>query len=165
MYATALYLVADVGAGRVRFATAGHPGPILMSRISDRTEQIICPRGVGGPGLCIFDDATYGVAEFALERDDMVLLFTDGLIEASNSSGELFGVERVCEAMREGRRHADLPVLLDGIVSASQRFGGGGDFEDDVCLAALHMATTSASAGLNGRRRNPETWSGTSLVK
>jgi serine phosphatase RsbU (regulator of sigma subunit) len=163
MYATALYLVADVGAGRVRFATAGHPGPILMSRISDHIEQIVCSRGVGGPGLCIFDDATYGVAEFALEGDDIVLLFTDGLIEASNSSGELFGVERVCEAMQEGRRHADLPILLDGIVSASQRFGGGGDFEDDVCLAALHLAT--APAGLNGCHRNPDAWAGTPLVK
>ncbi|HEY8904094.1 MAG TPA: SpoIIE family protein phosphatase [Chthoniobacterales bacterium] len=153
MYATALYLVADIRAGRVRFATAGHPGPIVMSRISGRIEHIVCPRGVGGPGLCIFDDARYGVAEFALEGDDIVLLFTDGLIEASNPAGELFGVERVCETMQQADGRADLPVILDGIVAASQSFCGGADFEDDVCLAALHLTTASAPLQMNGTRR------------
>ncbi|MDD5199008.1 MAG: SpoIIE family protein phosphatase [Terrimicrobiaceae bacterium] len=159
MYATAFYLVADSRAGTVRYATAGHLGPVRLNRRSGAVEQLVCPRGVGGPGLCIFENAAYGTAETALEGDDVILLFTDGLIEASDAEGELFGAERVCEALQRCARQ-DVAAIIDSVLAEAEQFAGGNAFEDDVCLAGVHVVSrnsaTEARSAWNGAGANGE---------
>jgi serine phosphatase RsbU (regulator of sigma subunit) len=150
MYATAFYLVADSRAGVVRFASAGHPGPVRASRRTGAVEQLCCPRGIGGPGLCIFENATYGTAEAAFAEDDLILFFTDGLIEAGNHAGELFGIERVCEALQR-RENSGVDAMLGDVLREAERFAGGQPFDDDVCLAGLHFAPAAVQVGTGGR--------------
>jgi phosphoserine phosphatase RsbU/P len=143
MFATASYLIADSRAGHLRFGSAGHPHPIHLRRGSARVEALTFPRGVAGPGLCVFKDATYGTAEATLESDDVILLFTDGLIEASDAEGELFGTERLEDALR---RHADRDIvsIVEGILAEAEQFTGGQPFEDDVCVVGVNAVAHQA---------------------
>ncbi len=138
MYATAFYLLADLRAGIARFSSAGHPGPVRLNRESGAVEQLHCPRGIGGPGLCIFESATYGTAETPLGRDDVILLFTDGVIEATSAEGALFGVEGVSEALRRFGR-LEIPAMLENVLREAERFAADNVFDDDVCLAGLRV--------------------------
>jgi phosphoserine phosphatase RsbU/P len=138
MFATAFYLIADAGAGTLRYARAGHPCPIRLRRDTGTVETLECRRPVAGPGLCVFKEAVYGTAEAELGGDDTILLFTDGLIEASDPEGELFGTERLEECV--GKCAAlGAPALVDAVFGAAVEFLAGGGFDDDVCLVALDV--------------------------
>ncbi len=143
MFATAFYLIADAGSGKLRYARAGHPCPVRLRRDTGTVETLECSRPLAGPGLCVFKDAVYGTAEADLTGDDTILLFTDGLTEASDPEGELFGDERLQETVR---KHADLEVtaLVEEVFAEAERFLQGGEFEDDVCIVALNVVRVDA---------------------
>ncbi|WP_432922039.1 PP2C family protein-serine/threonine phosphatase [Microbispora sp. CA-135349] len=112
------------------WAQAGHPAPILVRRGGAR--QLGAPRGVvlgAMPGL------PYGVADVRLEPGDLLLMFTDGLVERrSRDIGA--GVSLIVEAAVStglGERGADLDTGLDRLLEAI----GGPNPEDDTCLLAV----------------------------
>jgi sigma-B regulation protein RsbU (phosphoserine phosphatase) len=70
------------------------------------------------------------------EKDDLILLHTDGVTEAENSSGELFGIERLCnEALRLKERSAN--AIVSGIVTALMEYVGTQKIRDDITLLVL----------------------------
>jgi hypothetical protein len=93
-FVTAVLATLDVGTGRLRWISAGHPPPLLVraGRLVKTLE--IPPRPPMGMRLAA-GPAVQG--EEALEPGDMVLLYTDGLTEARRPGGELFSVERLGE--------------------------------------------------------------------
>jgi sigma-B regulation protein RsbU (phosphoserine phosphatase) len=97
-YVTAAYLFVDAASGLIRYAAAGHP-PML--RAPRRRPEV---REVERNGLVLgfVPTAGYDEVEQALEAGDRLLLYTDGLVEASNGSDELFGLERVKTAVASG---------------------------------------------------------------
>jgi serine phosphatase RsbU (regulator of sigma subunit) len=138
MFVTAFYLVADSQAGTLRYACAGHPRPIRLRRSLGTAEVLVCPRGVAGPGLCVLDNAVYVTAETTADEDEVILLFTDGLIEASDPESEFFGIERLLTAVQR-YGSLDLPALVESVFAEAEKFMRGGAFEDDVCVAALNV--------------------------
>ncbi|MGC3988604.1 MAG: SpoIIE family protein phosphatase [Chthoniobacteraceae bacterium] len=149
LFATAFYLIADLASGTVRYACAGHPRPLRLRRNTGRVEVLPCTRPVAGPGLCVIETATYGTATASLENDDLVLLYTDGIIEAPSPEGDLYSLERLQASLL---RHADLsPVALaDAILADAHRFTQGLGFDDDVCLAAVQVALQSSLQDVAG---------------
>lgn len=94
-YVTAAYLYLDAGNGELRYSAAGHP-PLMLLRhgaVIDIVEN----------GLLLAADAaaTYSERRFPLESGDRLLLYTDGLIEARDTEGEMFGEESLIAALRE----------------------------------------------------------------
>ena len=143
MFATAFYVVIDRGNATARYSRAGHPCPVILRRSLDTTEIMECRRPLSGPGLCVFESARYGTAETSLSDDDVILMFTDGLIEAAESNSEPFGVEGLREAMQ---RHAELDVqhLVSEIHRTAETFVHGAPFEDDLCLVAINFLVPQA---------------------
>jgi hypothetical protein len=93
-FVTAVLATLDVGTGRLRWISAGHPPPLLV-RAGRLVKTLgIPPRPPMGMRLAV-GAAVEG--EEALEPGDMVLLYTDGLTEARRPGGELFSVERLGE--------------------------------------------------------------------
>ena len=73
------------------------------------------------------------IAEVEFASGDTLVLYTDGVTEASNAEGEEFGEAHLLGTLKS---HADLPVgpLLQAVVEAVQQFSGGSDQQDDITL-------------------------------
>ena len=142
MFATAFFGVVDLAAGTFRYSCAGHPGPIVAGKNGVR--QIACERSHKGPGLGLIRGATYPTNEIELAEIDRMILFTDGVLEAENQSGEPFFENRLMEII--GLKSAEpMENLLDGILSSVLAFSEGQHFDDDVCLLGIEV---SRSPGL-----------------
>lgn len=138
LFATAFYMIADVGRGRLRYARAGHPAPLHVRRTAGVVESLPFPKSAG-PALGLFANAKYIACERSLATNDLLLLFTDGLYELTDPDGDEFGVERLKEAA--GRR-LELPLVevVDGLIEDVRTFGEGEEFVDDVCLLGVEVA-------------------------
>ena len=81
--------------GRLRYCNAGHNFPILVGR--DRVRRL----DTGGLIVGLFEEAEFEVETIQLEPDDLLMIFSDGISEATNADGEEFGDDRIMEAMQE----------------------------------------------------------------
>jgi phosphoserine phosphatase RsbU/P len=137
MYATAFYLIADAARGRMRFATAGHPRPLLLRRSAGGVEPLTVARPAGA-ALGLLPEAGYATAECPFTPGDVVLLFTDGLFEVVGADESEFGRDRLQALVQE---HLNLPLreLCDRLVAEVREFAGGAGFADDVCLLAVEV--------------------------
>ncbi len=136
VFATAFYVLIDLEKKVLRYACAGHPGAIVSG--SDGVHQIACDRDMRGPGLGIVAKAEFPESEIPLAEIRRLLLFTDGILEAENDSGEAFFEKRLMEVV-EKRDAEPLEEMLDGIIATVLDFADGDHFDDDVCLLAAEI--------------------------
>lgn len=130
VFLTAIYGLFDPQSGAFTFARAGHPSGFL--RRSSGTVERLRPKGIGiGMSRDRFDDLL-GLAEGRLEPGDSLLFFTDGLSEALDPEGALFGEDRLEAALAEGPGDPKTCVLL-----AVDAFLKGRPLEDDLTLLVL----------------------------
>ena len=136
LFATAFFGVIDLAVGNFKYACAGHPGPIISGK--NFVRQIANGRAQKGPGLGLVKGALYPTLEIELLKIDRILLFTDGVLEAENQSGEPFFENRLMEiiAMKAGE---PLESLLDGVLQSVLGFSEGQKFDDDVCLLGIEL--------------------------
>src|SRR5439155_6073962 len=97
-YVALFYAVVDLPSRTVRYANGGHPPPILV-HADGRVERL----EVGGFLLGVMPDATYEEGTLQLALGDVLLFFTDGVIEERRDQ-ELFGEERLVALARKYRR-------------------------------------------------------------
>ncbi|HEY8113012.1 MAG TPA: SpoIIE family protein phosphatase [Actinomycetes bacterium] len=118
-------------------ATAGHP-PLVMIR----ADGTIHTAAGGGLPIGLFEDAEPAVEEFEFEPGDTLLLYSDGVLDATSPDGELFGPERLADT---ALMFADEPVglLVAGIESVLADFTGG-DLRDDVSILGLRVRGRSS---------------------
>ncbi len=138
LFATALYCVLDSEKCELRCSAAGHPCPIHVRTSAGTALPLNDVKGSAGPALGLFHTASYGNARFPLERGDWILLFTDGIEEATNDAGAQFGVDGLTEVIQAQIDHAPGEVL-DRLLSKVDRFVGGSPLIDDVCLVAAEL--------------------------
>ena len=89
-----------------------------------------------GIALGILDDATYEEGDLQLAPGELLLLFTDGVTEAINPTGELFSDARLIRSLGE---HAARPAteIVSHVVEAVNGFAGGAPQEDDITVLAI----------------------------
>lgn len=133
MFATAFYAVVDLEGGTLRYSSAGHPGPIAIGR--DGVRQLANQRSEKGPALGLIRSAVYPTNELSLSSVERLVMFTDGVVEAENRSGEPFFEKRLMEIV--GKHAPDLETLLDSILATVLEFSETMQFDDDVCLLAM----------------------------
>ncbi len=129
-------------AGTTMFATAFF-GVIDLSA-QDGVRQIACERAQKGPGLGLLKTATYPTSQLDLSEIDRMVLFTDGVLEAENQSGEPFFENRLMEIIGK-KSEEPMENLLDGILSAVLAFSEGQHFDDDVCLLGIQITRDGVS--------------------
>ena len=86
----------------------------------------------------IFDDAAYPESANPLEPGDLLLLFTDGLYELENASGDYYDAEQLRAAVTR-RLAAPTPELLDGLLAELRAFTQQSVFADDVCIVGIDI--------------------------
>lgn len=119
--------------GNLAWVNAGHNPPILARR-DGRTEELATKSLVIGA----FDFAEYRVSHTKLESGDVVFCFTDGVTEAANTSGEIFGDERLLELIRKSV-HSTAEQIRDLVLEEIVYFTSGLPQGDDVTVIALKM--------------------------
>jgi sigma-B regulation protein RsbU (phosphoserine phosphatase) len=150
MFVSAFYLVADVGAGEMRYTSAGHPSPFHVRRDTGIVNPLRSVDSNPGPALGVFEDSTYRTARQPLAARDVVVLFTDGLFEASGRTDEQYGQERLLVAVRQ-RMDLPPPALFDSLLADIQAFvGGSRGFVDDVCLVGVE----AVRVGVKGNQQS-----------
>src|SRR5215210_3846030 len=136
MFVTCFYGVLDPGSGSLRYANAGHDLPYVRS--DDDAEEL---RATGMP-LGLMAGMSYEEEEASLREGESVLFYSDGLVEAHNPQGEMFGFPRLRELVAE---HADEERSLgDSLLEELYSFvGEGWEQEDDITLLTLERSEFS----------------------
>jgi serine phosphatase RsbU (regulator of sigma subunit) len=140
-FATAFYFVYDSDTHLMRYASSGHPVPVLVRAGGRQVDEL---RG-GGLVMGTIDDIPVEEHVIRVEPDDKILLYTDGLTEATNAGGEQFGIARLEEVVA-ANAEARGPDFLRGIVRALDEFVGGAPASDDVTLVVAEHVHGDAEA-------------------
>jgi serine phosphatase RsbU (regulator of sigma subunit) len=127
-FITFFFCVLDAGTGELRFANAGHNPPMIV-RASGEAEML---EG-GGPVLGILSIARYSEEEARIESGDMLVLYSDGVTEATNQEYEEFGEERLLEVLRK-HREDPAPKIVEAVTTALAEFAAGAPQADDITL-------------------------------
>ncbi len=141
-FVTAVLAELDLASGQLRWHSAGHPAPLLLrgARVVKTLET--------DPGLPLGQAGIWGgtpsVALEALEPDDRVLLFTDGVVEARSADGEFFGVERLTDLVaRQAGAGQPAPETMRRLMHAILAHQDGA-LQDDATTLLLEWRTGGA---------------------
>ena len=116
-FVTAAYVHLNSELGELRYSAAAHP-PMLLVRDGGVTQI-----EENGLMLAAFAFASYSTALHKLEAGDRIVMYTDGIVEASNAVGQFFGQDALCDLLTKTRRLS--PALAaDSIISSVQQWSG-----------------------------------------
>ena len=130
-FTTAFFAEIDPATRVLRYINAGHNAPIVR-RTSGHTERL----ETGGLPLGIPADGHYESAEIKLGSGDLLVIFTDGLVEAEDAAGEEFGEARVFATLNTPPR-PDAAATLQALMAEVDRFVGMARQHDDVTCLVL----------------------------
>ena len=130
MFVTLFYAIYNTSTSEFHYANGGHNEPIIVH--PDGSTTIIPP--TGGTALGIIPGIEYGENTIKLESGDTVILYTDGITEAFNAEGELFGLDQLCEIFRD-KQPQSAEEASQIVFEAVDKFAGDEPQSDDqACL-------------------------------
>jgi len=116
------------------YASAGHSQPLIWRKATGSCELL----DAEGLILGVRREFPYEEETVDFSPGDVLLLYTDGIIEANDPNGELFGEERLIELLKDS--HALPPQeLIDRIFNQVRLFTGTQGFSDDVSLVVMRV--------------------------
>src|ERR1700716_1506873 len=139
-FVSLIYAVWDDEQRTLAVANSGLPPPIYMN--SDGKNEVIEATGLP---LGLFDEANYDEFEFRMKPDDMFVFFSDGILDARNRKGELFGRARVEKTVSEcTSRSAD--CVVDSLFKAVAEHSAGVETFDDQTVVAIRVRNGAAAS-------------------
>jgi len=134
LFITMFYAKYNAATGRLSYANAGHNRPLLHRKgISACTELDADGLIIGVKPSVIFEELSIDLA-----AGDVLLLYTDGLTEATNSDGEMFGTERIC-AMLEQLVALPAASIVEELYQTVTEFTGSSTLQDDISAVIIKI--------------------------
>jgi sigma-B regulation protein RsbU (phosphoserine phosphatase) len=133
-FVTAFIAFYEPSTRKLTYSSAGHPLPLFPSA-ADHSQKIFQP--AGGLPLGVDPDAVFDEASVELEPGQMMLLYTDGISEARNLEGEMFGEERIGDSLREISGRPD--VVIEQLRKSLMEHQGGRRPVDDQTAVAIQV--------------------------
>ena len=133
LFVTVFYAVLDPVSGALGYCNAGHPPPYLAGR---RRQDSLRQLSRTGMALGAVEGERWVQGQTQLDAGDLLVLYTDGLTEASNPAGQCFGRRRLAEAIRS-RLGVDASELKDDLLAEVRGFAADGPQADDLTLVVL----------------------------
>jgi serine phosphatase RsbU (regulator of sigma subunit) len=127
-FITFFFSVFDPATGNLRFANAGHNPPIVVR--ADGSAEML--EG-GGPVLGVVSIAIYREMQTQLGPGDMLVIYSDGVTEATNSAFDEFGEERLIEVLKQHREESAAEIV-EAATKALAEFAAGAPQADDITL-------------------------------
>lgn len=137
VFTTAFFAVIDVATHSLAYGNAGHPPPLLLHARSGAIERLAPADPEPAAGLVANFGYSRHESEFA--PGDSFLGYTDGVLEASDIAGDLFGEDRM-RGLLVSRRGRGANEICDCVLREMEKHSGRTEFEDDVCLIAIEAA-------------------------
>lgn len=132
-FVTLFLIIVDTKTGMATYASAGHP-PALLVNAGTRSARWLTSEA--GYPLGIMGDATFTEAQFQLKPHDTILIYSDGLTDAQNHAGTMYGEDRIERFMKENAGES-ADAILAGLRSDAEKHMGGKDPIDDMTLVAI----------------------------
>ena len=133
-FITCFYGLIDAENKRLLYISAGHNPPLLLRK--DGTSKLLTQ---GGMPLGIFETSRYSESVLEFQPNDILVLYTDGVVEARDQRDEEFGLRRleeVVRAMSDRRAHEIVKAVMDAVNLHSVEVGGP---EDDLTVSVIKV--------------------------
>lgn len=132
-FVTAWYAILEIPSGNLSYISCGHPPPLLMHADGavDKLDQ-------KNAALGILPNFHYTDKQIQMTAGDILVLYTDGVIELMNQQGETFGIPRLVQVIRENRQLA-AAELIDKVIEATRIFSDDYDSLDDLTLVIVRL--------------------------
>jgi serine phosphatase RsbU (regulator of sigma subunit) len=142
LFVTLFAGILELDTGVLEYSNAGHENPYVVGE--GRSPKQL--PSVGGPPLCVIDDFHYEPERYQLAPGDALCLMTDGVVEAMNPAGALYGRARL-EAVLAGMEKAATPLtMIETIRADVARFTAGAEPADDLALLVVRWNGPAAGA-------------------
>lgn len=129
MFVTLFCANVHLPTGRCRYVRAGHNPPFVIHP-DGQVEQV---PWADGPIVGVFPGVTFEENEVTLKHDDMLYLYTDGVTEAMNPQGQLFGEERTVSELRRLHTHG-CEKIPNEIREILRQYAAGAEQSDDITM-------------------------------
>ena len=136
MFVALLFAVLNSANRTLTLCSAGQTQPIHLSAKTGEA-KLIETEGDTVP-LGILDDSNYEETEIQLSPGDRLVFYTDGIVEAMNAKKEIFGFERLIDAVQESKS-IDADSLLKEILTRVNAFAGDASQHDDLTLMVVSV--------------------------
>jgi serine phosphatase RsbU (regulator of sigma subunit)/anti-sigma regulatory factor (Ser/Thr protein kinase) len=146
MFVTAFYLVLDSFTRTINFASAGHD-PLILYRAKENKVYYVKPKGFP-LGISLPDDDLFRKVmveeRIKLEKDDMLVVYTDGVTEAMNGKRELFTEKRFVEFIKANGKLSPTE-FIEKLDNEIKEFTQGYPQSDDITIVAIKEKKTDTS--------------------
>jgi sigma-B regulation protein RsbU (phosphoserine phosphatase) len=133
-FASMFWSYCDVRNGSMHYVNAGHSVPMLIGVRNGKVETK--KLDVGGPVLGLLPSAAYMQGQVEIRLGDVIVLYSDGLVEATNAPGDEFGESRLSELISRSLAET-AESIRDSILASVRGFLGGSHAHDDLtCVVA-----------------------------
>ncbi len=130
---------------RLRLANGGCPYPYLFRAAANTVEEV----SLAAFPLGLRAESAYAMVEVEMDENDLVVFCSDGLIEAADLDGEIFGYERTAETIRQaGIDRVQADVVGQRLFDAVDAFSTVSVQEDDQTMVVIRVTDESPSAGV-----------------
>ena len=131
LFITAFFGVIDLNLGTLTYVNAGHDPPYVMNGTDQPTELI----HTGGIALGVLPGLPYSELTIPIDDGTSLFMYTDGITEAQNAAGELFGKERLENLLVTSREVGPQAVIGSVLDHLEQFTGNAQQFDDITCIA------------------------------
>jgi sigma-B regulation protein RsbU (phosphoserine phosphatase) len=136
MFVTVFYAVLDVAKHELTYVNCGHNPPLLLRGQTGECEWL----NTKGIALGVMEGIELEEKKVDLGSQDLLLLYTDGITEATNSDQDFYGTDRLLATLRDTRSrlpHASPEQTIEAVLASVSAFVGEALANDDVTLVAL----------------------------
>lgn len=154
MFVTIFYIILDSKRRVINYASAGH-NPMILYRGETKNTYFLNPKGIPvGLNLLEEDSFTNTIRKenIKLKKDDMLIIYTDGITEAMNRKKEQFGEERFLNLIREDGHHSP-QAFVGKLDEALANFTGNAPQNDDITLVVIKEKEMADDVLLKERKK------------
>ncbi|HKQ22913.1 MAG TPA: CHASE2 domain-containing protein [Burkholderiales bacterium] len=134
LFVTVFAGILDLKSGEVNYCNAGHDAPYLLNT---QRQAPIRLESDSGPPLCVIASYEYESVSYQMTPGESLCLYTDGVTEAMNARGQLYGRQRLFSLLATERVAGGAVKLVDAVRDDVHEFVGATERSDDLTILAL----------------------------
>lgn len=142
MFVTVFAGILDLRSGVVEYSDGGHEAPFIVRRADGAVERLDKHQGMA---LGVFEGVSYQTGHFTLGEGDALVLFTDGVSEATGVDDELFTIDRIADALAAARAVFSARVISEGLAESVRGFVGTVPQSDDIAILTICFESPAVS--------------------
>lgn len=130
LFVTAFVGILDLRTGELTYCNAGHERPLIVAP-GCRSREL---DGAGGPPISIMDDVDYKTHQYRLSPEEFICVFSDGITEAMDASMELYGRERLVDALDNISSQSHAEDVMEQVCKSVHTYVGEAEPSDDLTV-------------------------------